>query len=108
MTDHSFTPFAAGALGGPDWLRARRAVAAEQLTDRVWPTDSEEVWRYSRVNQFALSQYRPLTAEELGPPEVESAPGGGPLAAELGERGDRKSTRLNSSHPRLSRMPSSA
>ena len=87
MTDHSFTPFAAGALGGPDWLRARRAVAAEQLTDLVWPTDSEEVWRYSRVNQFDLSQYRPMTAEELGPPEVESAPGGGPLAAELGERG---------------------
>ena len=55
MTDHSFTPRAAGALGGPDWLVARRAVAAAQLADLTWPTDAEEVWRYSRVNQFDLS-----------------------------------------------------
>ena len=32
----------------------------------------------------------------------------GPLFAEPGDDGDRKSTRLNSSHERLSRMPSSA
>ena len=32
----------------------------------------------------------------------------GPIAVDGAEPGDRKSTRLNSSHPRLSRMPSSA
>ncbi|MEP6625876.1 MAG: Fe-S cluster assembly protein SufD [Acidimicrobiia bacterium] len=84
--DHGFTPAAAGALGGPDWLVARRNRAAEQLESLVWPTDAEEVWRYSRINQLDLARFRPLTAAELGEPGVEGAPGGGPLAAEIGER----------------------
>jgi Fe-S cluster assembly protein SufD len=81
---HAFTPDAAAALGGPEWLTARRVAAAERLADVVWPTDAEEIWRYSRVNDLDLERYRPLTAEELGPPEVEDAPGGGPFGAELG------------------------
>lgn len=86
MTNHLFTPEAAGALGGPDWLVARRGAAAEQLDGLVWPTDAEEVWRYSRVNQFDPTRFRPMTADELGAPDAKSAPGGGPLAAEVGER----------------------
>ncbi len=86
MTKTAFDVDAARALGGPEWLSARRMVAAEQLADLVWPTDSEEVWRYSRVNQFDPARFRPMTAEELGAPDAESAPGGGPMAAELGER----------------------
>ena len=82
---HPFTPDAAGALGGPDWLRARRAAAAEQLGDLTWPTDAEEVWRYSRVNELDLARFRPMTADELGPHDVEDAPGGGPFGAEAGE-----------------------
>src|SRR5213595_478774 len=43
---------------------------------------------------------------------LESTQGGGTVALEVffakDEAGDRKSTRLNSSHPQLSRMPSSA
>ena len=83
---HGFTPDAAGALGGPPWLVARRQRAAEQLGTIAWPTDAEEIWRYSRINQLDLERFRPLTAAELGEPGVENAPGGGPLAAELGER----------------------
>jgi Fe-S cluster assembly protein SufD len=81
---HAFTPDAAAALGGPEWLTARRVAAAEQLADVAWPTDAEEIWRYSRVNDLDLDRYRPLTAEELGAPESEDAPGGGPFGAELG------------------------
>jgi Fe-S cluster assembly protein SufD len=81
---HAFTPDASAALGGPDWLAARRARAVAQLGDVAWPTDAEEVWRYSRINQLDLTKYRPMTADELGAPEVEDAPGGGPFAAELG------------------------
>ena len=83
---HGFTPEAAAALGGPDWLAQRRARAAEQLATLAWPTDAEEVWRYSRVNQFDVARFRPMTADELGAPENETAPGGGPLAAEIGDR----------------------
>ena len=81
-----FTPGASRALGGPDWLADRRQRAAEQLADVAWPTASEEIWRYSRIGDFDLDRYRPLTAEEIGAPGVENAPGGGVIAAEAGER----------------------
>ena len=81
---HAFTPDASAALGGPDWLAARRARAAGRLAEVVWPTDAEEIWRYSRVNQLDLARFRPLTADELGAPESEPVPGGGPFGAELG------------------------
>ena len=86
MTNHLFSAEAASAVGGPEWLVARRLAAAEQLATLTWPTDAEEVWRYSRVNQFDLARYRPMTAEELGDPNAQTAPGGGVLAAEAGER----------------------
>ena len=45
----AFTPEAARALGGPDWLVERRLAAAEQLDGIAWPTDTEEIWRCWRV-----------------------------------------------------------
>ena len=45
---------AARALGGPDWLVARRVAAAEQLDGLTWPTPSEEIWRYSRIDELDL------------------------------------------------------
>jgi Fe-S cluster assembly protein SufD len=81
-----FTPDAARALGGPEWLAARRARAAEELADLAWPSSAEEIWRYSRIDDLDLDRYRPLTADELGAAGVENAPGGGVLAAEAGER----------------------
>lgn len=86
MSDHGFTPDAARALGGPDWLAARRIAAAEQLTSISWPSSSEEIWRYSRVDEFDPARYRPLTADEVGAAGEERAPGGGIVAAEAGER----------------------
>jgi Fe-S cluster assembly protein SufD len=85
MLEH-FTPDAARALPGPDWLAARRAAAAERLAEVVWPTDAEEIWRYSRIGELDLSNYRPVPAEQMGEPGDEPAPGGGPIAAEAGER----------------------
>jgi Fe-S cluster assembly protein SufD len=81
-----FTPAASLALGGPDWLVERRRRAAEQLADVVWPSPSEEIWRYSRIGDFELDTYRPLTEAEIGVVGVENAPGGGVLAAEAGDR----------------------
>ena len=81
-----FTTEAARALGGPDWLVARRLAAVEQLGDLTWPTPADEIWRYSRIDDLDLDRYRPLAAASLGEPGVEHAPGGGPLAAEAGAR----------------------
>src|SRR6266536_68194 len=81
-----FTPDAARALGGPDWLVERRLAAAEHIDGIVWPTPADEIWRYSRVDEFDLDRYHPPSADELGEPGPETAPGGGPVAAEAGER----------------------
>jgi Fe-S cluster assembly protein SufD len=81
----AFTPEAARALGGPDWLVERRLRAAERLADLTWPTAAEEIWRYSRIGEFDLDRYRPVTLEEIGEPGDERAPGGGPWAAEVGK-----------------------
>jgi Fe-S cluster assembly protein SufD len=82
----TFTVDAARALGGPEWLLARRVAAAEQLGSISWPTPQEEIWRYSRIDELDLERFRPVTAEELGRPGDERAPGGGPWAAEAGAR----------------------
>jgi len=81
----AFTADAARALGGPEWLVRRRLAAVERLTDVAWPSPSEEIWRYSRIDQLDLGRYRPFAAEELGAPGDERAPGGGPWAAEAGK-----------------------
>ena len=82
----AFTPDAARALGGPDWLVERRLAAAEQLDGITWPTDADEIWRYSRIDELDLDRFRPPSRNELGEPGPEPAPGGGPVAAEAGER----------------------
>src|SRR5207344_2469778 len=50
------------------------------------PTASEEIWRYSRIGELDLSRFRPVPADQMGQPGDEGAPGGGPIAAEAGER----------------------
>jgi Fe-S cluster assembly protein SufD len=82
----AFSVDAARALGGPDWLVERRVGAAERLASISWPTPQEEIWRYSRIDELDLDRYRPVTADELGAPGDERAPGGGPWAAEAGTR----------------------
>jgi Fe-S cluster assembly protein SufD len=59
-----FTPAIARALGGPDWLASRRAAAAEQLATVTWPSSTEEVWRYSRIDEFDLDRYQPRGADQ--------------------------------------------
>ena len=85
LTEH-FTADAARSLPGPEWLVERRVAAAERLADVAWPTDAEEIWRYSRIGELDLDRFAPVPRELLGEPGVEPAPGGGPVAAEAGER----------------------
>jgi Fe-S cluster assembly protein SufD len=85
MLDH-FSIAAARDLPGPDWLVQRRVDAATRLRDVSWPTDDEEIWRYSRIGELDLERFRPVSVEQLGEPGIEPAPGGGPIAAEAGAR----------------------
>ena len=85
MLEH-FTPDAARDLPGPGWLSDRRSAAVKRLAEVMWPTTSEEIWRYSRIGELDLARYRPVPAVQMGEPGDEPAPGGGPIAAEAGER----------------------
>jgi len=73
------TPFsadAAAALGGPDWLRARRAAALERFSATALPSPEEELWRYSRVAELDLDRYAPALEPPTGgaalPADVEA------------------------------------
>lgn len=59
----TFTPDAAAALGGPDWLQARRRAAAEQFAGMSMPVEREEVWRYSRIEELDLDAFAPVSGE---------------------------------------------
>jgi Fe-S cluster assembly protein SufD len=84
VASSAFTPDASAALAGPEWLRARRASAAERVAATELPTESEEVWRYSRIGELDVDRYSapdPRTAVESGVPE--------PLARVLSVAGER-------------------
>jgi Fe-S cluster assembly protein SufD len=57
----TFTPDASAALDGPEWLRRRRAAAAAGFADASLPTTEEEVWRYSRIDDLDLDDFRPAS-----------------------------------------------
>ena len=56
-----FSPAAAGALGGPQWLIDRRVAAAEAFESTPRPDVSAEEWRYSRIGELDLDSYAPAT-----------------------------------------------
>ncbi|MCY3961424.1 MAG: Fe-S cluster assembly protein SufD [bacterium] len=58
MTEIQFTPDAAGAIPGPDWLVQRRIAAAEQVAATPMPSVEEEVWRYTPIGQLDLGRYQ--------------------------------------------------
>jgi Fe-S cluster assembly protein SufD len=68
-----FTADAAAALPGPAWMKQRRVDALARFEAGELPTEAEEVWRYSRIDELDLSSFRPVAATEGGaglPPAV--------------------------------------
>jgi Fe-S cluster assembly protein SufD len=66
----TFTEEASQSLGGPSWLQARRASSFAALADMPLPSEKEEVWRYSPIDELRLDAYRPVVADAaagLGP-----------------------------------------
>jgi len=62
LTLPTFSADASAELAGPDWLRARRAAGYEAFGSTPLPTESEEVWRYSPIDQLALDEFAPAAA----------------------------------------------
>jgi Fe-S cluster assembly protein SufD len=57
----SFDADAVRALPGPPRLQRQREAAWERFTAVEFPTSSQEIWRYSRIDDFDLDRYRPVT-----------------------------------------------
>jgi Fe-S cluster assembly protein SufD len=80
----TFTVERAAELGGPDWLRSRRAQAFEDFAAGPLPKEAEEVWRYSPIDHLDLDAYAPSVG---GPAPAELAAArrfAADLAADLG------------------------
>ena len=73
MIDSQFTPEAAGAIPGPDWLARRRVAAAEQVAAAPMPSVEEELWRYTPIGQLDLGRYQ--LATDAGNQSTTAIPG---------------------------------
>ena len=62
-------PEAAAALGGPDWLVARRTAAAERAAALGLPSVDEEIWRYSPIGDLDLDAWSPPVPHPRTAPE---------------------------------------
>lgn len=94
----NFTAQASGGLEGPAWLKAHRAAAWERFGATPWPTEAEEVWRYSRIDELDLDRFSPVVAVPVAAaraPGAGAAPSGAPgpaVGALLDEVGGRAAT----------------
>jgi Fe-S cluster assembly protein SufD len=66
-TLHTFTAEASAALPGPDWLRRRRAAGFEAFASTPLPSESEEVWRYTPIDDLVLDDVTPAPATAPAP-----------------------------------------
>jgi Fe-S cluster assembly protein SufD len=71
----TFTAESAAALPGLAWLQHRRRVAAESFSSSALPSEKDEVWRYSRIDQLELDRFHPVGA---GPASPTDDPGPSP------------------------------
>jgi len=67
-----FSAEASASLAGPDWLRQRRAGGYEAFASTPLPAESEEVWRYSPIDELSLDDFVPSA-----PHSANGGPAGG-------------------------------
>ena len=60
-----FSAEASASLAGPDWLRQRRAGGYEAFASTPLPAESEEVWRYSPIDELSLDDFVPSAPNAL-------------------------------------------
>jgi Fe-S cluster assembly protein SufD len=79
FTLHTFSAEASAALAGPDWLRERRAAGYEAFSSTPFPSEEEEVWRYTPIDDLTLEEFAPGSPD--APPTASGSPGEDMLAA---------------------------
>jgi Fe-S cluster assembly protein SufD len=67
LTLHTFSADAAAGLAGPEWLRARRASGYQAFAAADLPSESEEVWRYTPIEELALEDVTLAPAQPSDP-----------------------------------------
>jgi Fe-S cluster assembly protein SufD len=60
-----FSAASLSMIGGPGWLLERRRSSWERWAGAPRPSESEEIWRYSRIDTLELERYTPLMAAPL-------------------------------------------
>ncbi len=68
----AFGPERAVALGGPAWLRQRRSDAADELAVMPMPSEKEELWRYTPIEELHLDDYAPRPSPGSDPASDEA------------------------------------
>ena len=90
----TFTADALRSLPGPDWLVRRRQEAFDDFLSMPLPSEKEELWRYTPIDDLDLDRYRPAAS---GSPAGDHPEAGSPtrsfagaflegMAADLPER----------------------
>jgi Fe-S cluster assembly protein SufD len=59
---HTFNAEGSAALAGPPWLRDRRAAGLSAVESSTLPSESEEVWRYTPIDDLDLGEFVPVTS----------------------------------------------
>ncbi len=57
-----FSPETATSLGGPGWQLERRLKGIERMTQKGFPSEKEEVWRYTPIDRFNPEAFAPALA----------------------------------------------
>jgi Fe-S cluster assembly protein SufD len=63
----TFTTDIAATVPGQPWLQRRRVAAAEAFGSAILPTEKDEVWRYSRIDELELDRFRPSGTVPVDP-----------------------------------------
>jgi len=61
VSSSAFNARAVAALPGPRSVREARLAAWERFAAAQLPSESEEIWRYSRIDELDLARYQPLS-----------------------------------------------
>lgn len=64
LSTYNFDAGTVQALPGPEWLRAERLSAWGAFAASSLPSESEEIWRYSRIGQLDLGYYSPVVGAD--------------------------------------------
>ena len=70
----AFGADAAKSLPGPDWLKKRRLADWERFSGSEAPSESDEIWRYSRIDDLDLERYAPARPSGSAPAGLDDLP----------------------------------